>query len=292
MLPHCDPSKSPTPAATGRFASRLTDTITDDTVVCLIGVPDETGVGLNHGRPGASQGPTAFREALARYGAAEPAGWSWSGVCDAGNVRLGGSLPETHERVTEAVRAAVDAGTLPVVIGGGHDLTFPCVRALASADDPLAVVYFDQHLDVREEEGSGMPFRRIIEARLASELHVFGLHTLSADREHMRYYQSHGGRADGFGPDDPWPERPTYVSLDMDVIDQAFAPGVSAMNPNGWVPAVAEAWAEAAGRNPSTVGFDIMELSPPNDPSGRTARLAAHLFLSFLRGLARRGSSA
>ncbi|MEO0484254.1 MAG: hypothetical protein AAF138_11595, partial [Planctomycetota bacterium] len=61
----------------------------------------------------------------------------------------------------------------------------------------------------RASTTSGMPFRRIIEAGLASELHVFGLHTLSADREQMRYYQSHGGRADGFGPDDPWPERPT-----------------------------------------------------------------------------------
>jgi len=289
MLPHCDSVDRP-PAAAGRFASCVTSKPTATTRVCLIGAPDDTGVKLNRGRLGAAEGPAGFRAALSSYGAAEPAGWSWPDVWDAGDVRPASTLSETHDRVTAAVRAASSDGLLPVVIGGGHDLTFASVRGVASAEDPVAVVYFDPHLDVREEEGSGMPFRRIIEHGLASELHVFGLHRLVNSREHMRFYQSHGGRAGGFGPEDPWPSRRTYVSLDLDVIDQAYAPGVSAMNPNGWTPAMAEAWVEAAGRNPAVIGFDIMELSPPNDPSGRTARLAVHLFLVFLRGLAQRGA--
>lgn len=288
MLPHCDAPEWPDGRPEGRFSSTIRVEDPHDARVALIGLADDTGVRMNHGRPGANGGPAAFRAALTRYGAASPPGWTWPAVYDAGDVRVGSSLTETHEWVTEAVRAALDLGLMPVCVGGGHDLTFPVVRALATAEDPVAVMYFDQHLDVRAEEGSGMPFRRIIEHGLAKELHVFGLHTLSADREHLRYFQGHGGRADQFGPEDPWPGRRTYVSLDLDVIDQSFAPGVSAMNPSGWTPALAEAWAEAAGRAPRVCGFDIMELSAQHDEHGRTARLAAHLFLAFLRGLSRR----
>jgi formiminoglutamase len=79
-----------------------------------------------------------------------------------------------------------------------------------------------------------------------------------------------------------------FVSLDLDVMDAAYAPGVSAMNPAGWAPWHFDAWLRSAGANPRVKCFDIMELCPPHDEGGRTARLAAHFFLSFLRGLAER----
>lgn len=87
----------------------------------LIGLADDLGVRLNSGRPGAKGGPSAFRAALARYGSSDAA---WPGVFDAGDVDPApgddaAALDRTHARVTEAVAALLDAGLLPVGVGGG-----------------------------------------------------------------------------------------------------------------------------------------------------------------------------
>lgn len=257
--------------------------------VALLGMPDDTGVKLNHGRPGASEGPTALRAALAKYGVADPSGWSWPKLYDAGDVIIEpGDLVETHRRVTLATEAVVGLGLFPIGIGGGHDLTFPFVRGVAGSGPPMHGVYFDPHLDVRDEQGSGMPFRRLVECGAANALTIHGYQPIANSTEHLRWFQAHGGRVSDLDPEDPWPTRDTFVSLDMDVLDQAYAPGVSALNPSGWSPMLAERWVSAAGRNPRVRCFDIMELSPPNDPSGRTARLAAHLLLTFLRAYSER----
>src|SRR5690606_2974197 len=133
----------------------------------------DTGVRLNKGRPGASAGPTAFRAALARFGA------PWDGragkaitprVFDAGDLIPAESgsaeaLAETHRRALECVRALHALGLSVVAVGGGHDLTLPAVTALALHEGrALGGVNVDAHLDVRPRIGSGMPFRRLIEA--------------------------------------------------------------------------------------------------------------------------------
>jgi hypothetical protein len=130
--------------------------------------------------------------------------------------------------------------------------------------------------------------RRLVEAGCVVALTIHGFQAFANAAEHVRWFQAHGGRVSEMTPEDPWPAGATAVSLDLDVIDQAFAPGVSAMNPCGWTPAQAERWVAAAGRNPRVRCFDMMELSPANDPSGRTARLAAHLLLTFLRAFGER----
>jgi formiminoglutamase len=160
---------------------------------------------------------------------------------------------------------------------------------------PLAGVYFDAHLDVRDTLGSGMPFRALVEQCGVRELHVFGLNPFANTREHAEWFKSHGGRVHQHrttqqqaGP----MHMPTlgncFVSFDMDVLDAAHAPGVSAMNPCGWSVAQAETWVFGAGRSERVRSFDIMELNPGADESGRTARVAAHLLLTFLRGFAER----
>jgi len=282
MIPHCDPPRLSESAAADRFASLIRRDDPSGCRIAILGVPDDQGVVLNAGRPGAKEGPAALRDALAGYGTASPAVGGWPGVFDAGDVRPGSDLRETHDRVTEATSELLELGLFPIAIGGGHDVTYPFVRAVARHCESLHGIYFDAHLDVREQEGSGMAFRRLVEECSVRSLHVHGIHTFTNSREHQKWFESHGGRADRFGPGDPWPEGDLFVSLDMDVIDQAFAPGVSAMNPCGWTPEIAERWVRAAARQPGLRCFDIMELSPPLDATGRTARLAAHLLLSFL----------
>jgi formiminoglutamase len=287
---YCDPPPDwRAAAAPGRMAHEIRTQSPQGCRVALLGLPDEMGVRLNGGRPGAAQGPDAFRKALARYGTARPERGSWPPIFDAGDVRPTLDLDETHRRVTAVTSELLQRELLPVAIGGGHDLTFPFVRALAEREArPLSGIYLDAHLDVRDEPGSGMAFRRLVEACGVQGLDVRGMDPYSNRRDHLAWFRAHGGKTGGFGPDDPWPSGPLFMSVDLDVIDQAFAPGVSAQNPAGWSPTRVEAWVQAAGRCSRIGAFDLMELSPPWDEGGRTARLAARLFCSFLHGVSER----
>ncbi len=178
---------------------------------------------------------------------------------------------------------------------GGHDLTFPFVRAVTERHKAMSGVYFDAHLDVRAEVGSGMPFRSLIENCGVKKLTCIGLNPLVNSREHFEWFTRHGGSTEPFRPD-AWPTPPhcpdQFVSIDLDSIDSARAPGVSAPNPAGLAPQLVAAYAHAAGRNSNIRCFDIMELNPDYDQDGRTARLAAHLLLSFLRGFSHRPGAA
>lgn len=216
---------------------------------------------------------------------------TWPAVWDAGDVVPGRTLAETHQRVTEAAAWLHEEEYLPVAIGGGHDLTFPFVRPLTQAGARyLAGVYFDAHLDVRVEEGSGMAFRRLVEEGGIRELHLHGLRPLVNATEHLAWFQKQGGVAVADGAPFVLPPRPhrLFVSFDLDVLDMAYAPGVSAPNPSGWTPREAEVRVRACGADPRVRCFDLMELCPEHDEGGRTARLAAHLFLMFLAGVATR----
>jgi formiminoglutamase len=287
QLPNTSAPPWPGDTPAGRFASTIRTDSSDGCTVALLGLPDDTGVRLNNGRTGAAGGPKAFRAALARYGVADSAGGYLPLVFDAGDVMPTGSLEKTHERVTEATKALLDRGLFPIAIGGGHDLTYPFVRAVAAKYPKLAGVYFDAHLDVRETAGSGMPFRRLVEDCGVSALHLHGFRPLANSLEHLEWFRAHGGRTHPENAKVALPKaKNLFVSFDLDVLDAAHAPGVSALNPAGWNVREAEAWVRACGADPRVRCFDLMELNPAHDPDGRTARVAAHLFLTFLQGFA------
>ena len=265
--------------------------------IAILGLADDTGVVMNNGRAGARAGPHAFRATLSRYGVAAPMDEpidapAYPRVFDAGDIVIGSDIHDTHGRVTEAVLAILELGMFPVGIGGGHDLTFPFVRAVARAHGVMKGLYLDAHLDVRSEVGSGMPFRALLGERLADRISVWGLDPMANASEHLAWFLANGGAAlanDAAPARVPGPAgQPAFVSLDLDVLDAAHAPGVSALNPCGASPQQVGAWIDALSRDPSVRCFDIMELNPSHDPDGRTARLAAHLFLRFLRGLGER----
>lgn len=213
-------------------------------------------------------------------------------VFDAGDIVIGRDLSETHERVTEATLALLEMGMFPIAVGGGHDLTFPFVRAVSRVFGTMKGLYLDAHLDVRAEAGSGMPFRALLEGGLVSMASVWGIDELVNTGEHAAWFVAHGGgfvaRGEPAGRVPGPAAQPSFVSLDMDVLDSSCAPGVSALNPCGAMPREVGEWVDAVSRDPSVRCFDIMEMNPDHDPEGRTSRLAAHLFLRFLRGLAER----
>ncbi len=300
--------------------------------VALLGLPDDTGVLLNGGRVGAAGGPAAFRAALSLFGECYDALAHRElgvGVFDAGDVIPAApkgpsegegtrepALRQTHDRASEAVAAMLGAGLIVVCVGGGHDLTFPTIRALARrAGGPVGGVNVDPHLDVRETAGSGMPFRAAIEGGFldAERFVEYGVSRFANSREHVEWAK---GRGVALIPFERAVEHrsamstalermsrgsaePAFVSFDLDAVDAAFAPGVSAANPMGFTVEQACRIARRAGEHESVRCFDIMELCPAHDdfggsPSGkrvgRTARVAALLFLHFLTGVAERRS--
>jgi formiminoglutamase len=245
-------------------------------------------------------------------------------VYDAGDVTpakpadfggdAGKALAETHHRVHEAAAWIHAQNMVVLAVGGGHDLTYPTVRALADAQGaPVAGINVDAHLDVRETVGSGMGFRRLIEGNHLepSRFVEYGIGRFVNVEAHIRWAEEHGVSlvdietaldgevpmreafhiafgAGGRGDNNTEGEGVGFVSIDLDAIDCASAPGVSALNPMGLPTSAAVEAARLAGIHPGVRHMDIMELNPTFDIDGRTARIAALLALTFIAGLAER----
>lgn len=302
-----------------RFAGTIRGDTPSGCAVALLGAADDLGVRLNHGRPGAADGPRAFRAALARFGTTYDAARRAPldvPVFDAGDLvpargDTDEALTETHARLTEACAALHAMGLVTAVIGGGHDLTFPAVRALADhAGGAVGGINVDPHLDVRETVGSGMPYRRLIDGGFLNPRRFveLGAGRFSNSRAHAEWLAGLGATiildtdsapADAvdraIGVALPEAGSAGFVSIDLDVIDGSRAPGVSSVNPAGLpVGAVCDI-ARRAGADGRVGHFDIMELCPPHDDppgAGRTARVAALIFLHFIAGFAQRGGAA
>jgi formimidoylglutamase len=298
-------------ARAGRFVENVRAASADGCHVALLGLPDDTGVRLNQGRPGASAGPAAFRAALASYGTRYDSLTQTpidSLVFDAGDVEPSSgsgeqALYETHRRVAAAARELHDLGLVVVGIGGGHDLTLPTVTALSKyLGYPVGGINVDAHLDVRKPVGSGMPFRRLIEggfldARYFIEL---GLGRFANDQYDFEWLRERGSELvlveqvlrQGTLPETRFRRAmqagAAFLSIDLDGLDASLAAGVSARNPFGLRLEHAAELAEFAGSLQGVRHFDLMELCPAHDPEQLTARLAAYLFLTFMSGFARR----
>jgi arginase family enzyme len=113
------------------------------------------------------------------------------------------------------------------------------------------------------------------------------MNPMVSSREHWEWFTNRGGRVSEVGAV-AMDARPHFVSLDLDCLDSAYAPGVSALNPCGMTPREVAAVVGSAARSGRLKCFDIMELNPAFDADGRTARLAAHMFLEVVRGLSAR----
>jgi len=211
-----------------------------------------------------------------------------------------------HARIEEAARRLFEADARPIFVGGDHGITGSLVRGLATArpDRKLALITVDAHLDVREYDeiaslSSGTPFRRALETPvLAGErTAMIGLRRFANSRHYTGWARQQGVRT--FSVDDV-AERGAetvarealdeaaagadalYVSVDIDAADAAVAPGVSAPGVGGLSAREMIALVRTLAADRRLIALDLMELSPPYDPDGRTARLAARLLLEAL----------
>lgn len=247
----------------------------------LLGVPYDGGSSFLRG---SAEAPGRIREALH-----SPAtnGWSESlvevvpRIGDAGDVHIA-EEGEARGAIEAAVRGVLTGGGAPLVLGGDHSITYPVLRALRGHHPRLTIVHFDAHPDLYEDyEGDpfshASPFARILEEGLADRLVSVGIRTMNAAQQRQ---------ADRFGvevvPMARWAagdrfevEGPTYLSIDVDAFDPAFAPGVSHREPGGFTPR--EVLTAIQGIRARVVGADIVELNPRQDPLGITAPLCAKL---------------
>jgi len=263
----------------------------------LLSYPDDRGVRLNGGRPGANLGPGAFLEVLGRmtppYTVTGPGHFYNAGD---GTVPL--ELLAAHEEARRLVGRIRDvAGARLLTFGGGHDWGYP---DFIDWNGPL--LHFDAHLDTRPNPAgafaghSGTPFRRVVEGRKgSSNIHVFGLQKHCNAKVHVEWARNAGMQLHfledaPLGIDAQWSEfektlaklkgQSVAVSLDLDVFAQSDAPGVSAPQPFGLAPELVLQCLRALGRDAHHLG--IYELNPRFDVDRQTARLAARLAHEFL----------
>ncbi len=254
------------------------------TTVSLIGVPTDRNSSYLRGP---AKAPAHIRAAL-RSDMGNPA-TELGGELDIDiTLRDAGDLPLTESPADDgliqaAVTRALQAGYRPLLLGGDHSITFPGLCAFASRYPQLSILHFDAHPDLYHElqgnpRSHASPFARIMEKRLAQRLVQVGIRTMNAHQRSQvaRFGVEIVGMRDFAPAQVPQISGPLYISVDLDGLDPAFAPGVSHHEPGGLsVRQLLDVLARLEGAE--VVGADVVELNPDRDLNGMTAVVAAKI---------------
>lgn len=202
-------------------------------------------------------------------------------LADAGDLELPAS-DEARSRIEAGVERVAAAGGRIIALGGDHSVTYPVLRALGPRHPGLTLLHIDAHPDLNDSfEGDryshACPFARILEERLVSRLVQVGIRKMSphqlaqAERFGVEVIDMRAWAAGAR----PALGGPLYLSLDLDGLDPAFAPGVSHQEPGGLT--AREAISLIQQLPGPFIGADVVELNPRCDVGGTTARVAAKL---------------
>ena len=274
-----------------------------DVEIGIIGVPWDSGT---TNRPGPRHGPRQLRDASTMIRAEHPVSgvrpYERSNCADLGDVSINpADIEDSMNRITAFYNKVLGKGIKPLTAGGDHLTSLPVLRALADTA-PLGMIHFDSHTDLFHSyfDGTmfthGTPFRRAVEENLLDPKRVvqIGIRGTQYDTEDLDFAKSVGIRVikiEEFfdrGIQDVMAEareivgeKETYVSYDIDFIDPAFAPGTGTPEVGG--PNSYEALKvvrQLTGVN--IVGADLVEVSPPFDPSSNTAVLGVSIMFELL----------
>ncbi|MGQ0560107.1 MAG: agmatinase family protein [Sphingosinicella sp.] len=202
-------------------------------------------------------------------------------LSDRGDVALAEDEAD-FGRIEQAVAGCLDAVVRPICIGGDHSVTWPILKAIAAAHGRVSILHFDAHPDLYDaldgnRRSHASPFARIMEDGLANRLVQVGIRTLNAEqRAQAERFGVEIVPMRGFSPASvPALDGPIYVSIDLDGLDPAFAPGVSHHEPGGLsVRDIIDSLDRLAG---PVIGGDVVEYNPDCDVGGMTATVAAKL---------------
>lgn len=303
-----DATQSPRYGGFPTFARlpRLDQVTTYD--VAVVGVPFDSGVSY---RPGARFGPGHIRQSSRLLRPYNPAldrmPFASQQVVDAGDIDCNPfNIPQALAAIEAEVRTLTKDGQRVLTLGGDHTIALPILRALASRYGPITVVHFDAHLDTWDsyfgmDTTHGTPFRRASEEGLINtdtSTHVgtrgplYGPMDLVED-EQLGFHvissleiQDHGLSAALARLVERAGDTPIYVSVDIDVLDPAHAPGTGTPEAGGLTSRELLGFVRSFA-NLNLIGADIVEVAPAYDHAEVTGIAAAHVAYELLSAMAR-----
>ena len=278
--------------------------------VAIIGAPFDSGTSY---RSGARLGPREIRSqsSLIRpysyFQKVSP--FETLRVVDAGDIDAPPvGIEKAHAAIQAGVARALEAGAIPMIVGGDHSISLPCLRAVAAKHGPVSLVQFDSHIDTWGDYFGGpiyhgSPFRGAIEDGLLNEggyVQVGIRGPMYGEEEDFAFQNAHAvtmidiaqAKRDGVARTveriREQVEGPVYVTFDIDAVDPAYAPGTGTPEVGGFTSFEAQELVRGlAGLD--IVGCDIVEVAPQFDGPGQiTALLAANLMFELLCVVARR----
>ncbi|MGI8316667.1 formimidoylglutamase [Halobacillus mangrovi] len=303
------------PKAIPKFKDRYTTKADESRLFYEKGTKGDIGVvGLPFSKSSisfsmASEAPKTIRSALgtfSTYDGSRDRDYSDVVWLDYGDVQTHPTdLEETLHRLKQSVTDMIDteACSRYIVLGGDHGISFPSISAFHKKYGRVGVIQWDAHHDLRNlDDGgrtNGTPFRSLIEADVlqGEDLVQIGIRDFSNAKAYSDYAKEQGVRFYTMGE----LERQRldtvvskeierlkdkvdmiYLSVDMDVVDQAFAPGCPAVGPGGMTSRELLSSVAMASRHPLVKAMDIVEVDPSKDVRDITSRLAAHVMMRFM----------
>jgi guanidinobutyrase len=270
---------------------------------CFVGVPLDIGTS---NRAGTRHGPRAIRaeSCLIRpYNmATRAAPFDSLAVADIGDIAINTfNLAKSVEIIEQAYDEILAAGCRPLTLGGDHTIVLPILRAMRKKYGPVGLVHVDAHADINEHMfgeriAHGTPFRRAVEEGLLDGKRVvqIGLRGTGYAAEDFDWPRAQGFRV--VQAEECWHKSlaplmaevreqvgggPVYLSFDIDGLDPAYAPGTGTPEIGGLTTAQGLEIIRGC-RGLDIVGGDLVEVSPPYDPSGNTALTGANLLFEML----------
>ena len=276
-----------------------------DADVCILGAPFDAGT---QWRAGARFGPRGVREASTLFSFGHAGAYDHEddvtylpgdvNIVDLGDADIVHTDTErSHDNIETGVRAILNAGALPVVIGGDHSVNIPCIRAFDGQGD-IHILQIDAHLDfvdVRHgvRNGHGTPMRRAAEQEYVTGLTQVGIRNVSSTaKEGYEDARAMGSdiisvrQARELGTRAILGRIPVgarlYVTIDIDAFCPSIAPGTGTPSHGGFLYYEVLELLQAAAERHEIVGIDLVEVAPDYDPTGSTSILAAQILLNFL----------
>jgi len=273
---------------------------------CFVGIPMDIGTS---NRPGTRLGPRQIRDEsrmLRPFNMATGAApFDCMQVADIGDVPINTfDLKKSVDIITDYYDNLLRHDVIPLTLGGDHTLTWPILRAMRNRYGPVALVHVDAHADINDEMfgekvAHGCPFRRAWEDGCLINDKVFqiGLRGTGYSPDDFNWARDKGWRV--IQAEDCWHkslsplmeeirakigDAPVYLTYDIDSLDPAYAPGTGTVEVGGLTSVQGlEIIRGTAGLN--IVGGDLVEVSPPYDPSGNTALTGANFLYEMLCAL-------
>ncbi|WP_342560225.1 agmatinase [Psychrobacillus sp. FSL W7-1457] len=268
----------------------------DEAQAVIYGMPMDWTVSY---RPGSRFGPQRIREVsigLEEYSPYLDRELDDVNYFDAGDIPLPfGNAGKSLELIEEFIHQLLKDGKIPVGMGGEHLVSWPVMKAVSNKYDNLAIIHMDAHTDLRVEyEGEPLshstPIRKIAEHIGPKNVYSFGIR--SGMKEEFDWAKENGMQIAKFEVLEPLKEvlptlegRPVYVTIDIDVLDPAHAPGTGTVDCGGITSRELLASIHAiANSGINVVGFDLVEVAPIYDQSEQTANTASKLIREMLLG--------